>query len=102
MGWHIMKARLLVRKLGFLKQLVSADEGTLGADSLRSMSDDIESLYLVRECRELEETFGTHCTDEILCDGDAVSLQDIKREMHKRDKEMVLEKCATADRSQQQ
>ena len=42
-------------------------------------------------------TFGTHYTDEILCDRDAVSLQDNKREVHKRDKEMVLERCATAD-----
>jgi len=93
-----MKARLLVKKLGFLQRLVSADGGTLGAETLRSMSDDIESLCLVRDCRELEETFGTHY-DEILCDGDAVSLQEIKREVHKRDKEMVLEKCATADQS---
>ena len=35
----------------------------------------------------------------VLCDGDTVSLQDIKQEVHKRDKEMVLEKCATADQS---
>ena len=88
----------MVRKLGFLQRLVSADGGTLGAEILRSMSDDIESLCLVRECRE---TFGTHYTNEILGDRDAVSLQDInyKREVHKRDKEMVLEKCATSDRS---
>ena len=51
------------------------------------------------ECRELEETFGAHYSDEILCEGDTVSLQDVKREVHKRGKEMVLEKCATADRS---
>jgi len=86
----------VVRKLGFLQRLVSADGGTLGAEILRSMSDDIESLCLVRECRE---TFGTHHTNEILGDRDAVSLQDIKREVHKRDKEMVLEKCATSYRS---
>jgi len=45
----------------------------------------------------VEETFGIHYTDVILCDGDAVNLQDIKRELHKRDKEMMLEKCATAN-----
>ena len=49
---------------------MSAVGGMLGAETLRSMSDDIESLCLVRDCRELEETFGTHY-DEILCDGDA-------------------------------
>ena len=42
------------------------------------------------------EDFGTHYTDEILC-ADAVNLQDIKKEVHKRDKEMELKKCATAD-----
>ena len=77
---------------------MSADGGTLGAETLRNMSDDIESLCLVGGCR-VEETFGTHYTDEILCDRDAVNLQDIKRKVHQRDKEMVLKKCATADRS---
>ena len=47
MGWHTMKVRLLVRKLGFLLQLVSADGGMLGSETLRSMSDDIESCALL-------------------------------------------------------
>ena len=42
-----MKVRLLVRKLGFLLQLVSADGGMLGSETLRSMSDDIESCALL-------------------------------------------------------
>ena len=75
----------------FLLQLVSAE-------TLRSMSDDIESLCLVREYRQLEETFVTHYTNKIMCDRDAVNLQDIKRDVHKRDK-IVLEKRATADQS---
>ena len=50
MGWYTMKVRVLVRKLGFLLRLVSADGGTLGAETPRSMSDNIESLCLVREC----------------------------------------------------
>ena len=56
-----------MRKLGFLKQ-VMMDNGTgVGPAALRSMVDDVDSLCLVREHRELEESFGAHFTDKILC-----------------------------------
>ena len=94
-----MKARILVRKLGFLLRLVSANGHVLGARTFQSMSNDMESLCLVRECRELEETFQTHYTDKILGCGDQVNVRDIKKEVHKIDKRIVLEKCGTSDHS---
>lgn len=69
------------RKLGFLLRLVSADGCALGARALQSMSDDVESLCLVRECQEFEETFQTHYTDKILGCGDQVNVRDIKKEV---------------------
>ena len=51
-----------MRKLGFLKRTVW--DGAIGvAAAMRAMVDDVTSLCLVRECRELEEGFGTHITD---------------------------------------
>ena len=49
----------------------------------------MESLYLVRECQELEEIFPTHYTDKILRCGDDINVRDIKKEVYKIDKQMV-------------
>ena len=39
-----------------------------GVEVLRSMMDDIESVCLVKECRELEEWFEIDTVDKILAD----------------------------------
>ena len=90
--WFLLhwKARILVRKLGFLLRLVSTDGHELGARTFQSMSDDMESLCLVRECRQLEKTFQTHYTDKILGCGDQMNVRDIKKEVYKIDKRMKL------------
>ena len=44
-----------------------------------------------------EETFHTHYTDKILGCGDQVNVRDIKKEVYKIDRQIVLEKCGTAD-----
>ena len=57
---------------------------------------------LLESFRELEETFKTHYTDNILGCGNQGNVRDIKKEVHKVykiDKQMVLEKCGTAYRS---
>ena len=40
---------------------------------MRSLSDDMESLCLVKECRELELYYGTNLTDIVLMDADTIS-----------------------------
>ena len=55
-----------MRKLGFLRRLVSGSGSKLGSRMLRSLADDTETVSLVRECRELKEAFGTSFTDRIL------------------------------------
>ena len=42
---------------------------------MKSLADQTESLYLVKECRELEAHFGTHFTDEILSDADSFNIE---------------------------
>ena len=54
-----VRSQLLVRKLGFLKRTVRDGATGVGAAAMRSMVDDVASLCLVEECKELEEGFGT-------------------------------------------
>ena len=63
-----MRARVVVQKLSFLHQLVSAERGSVGSRVLVSMGDDVEALCLVKECRELERAFGTKLTEKRLKD----------------------------------
>ena len=58
-----------MRKLGFLRRLVSGEGSNLGLRMLRLLADDTESVTLVRECRELVEVFGTLFTDKIQQEG---------------------------------
>ena len=48
----------------------------------------------MKECRELEEGFGTCFTDELLSGAESVDLRDVRKEIRKRDREKMLEKCA--------
>ena len=45
---------------------------------MKLLSDDPESLCLVKECRELESYFNTAFTTEILTDADSTDPTDIK------------------------
>ena len=69
MSWPPVRARILVQKLGFLHRLVSEMRGRLGGRVLASLSDDVEALCLVKECRELERDFGTKYTERLLEEG---------------------------------
>ena len=74
MGWTTVRARVVVQKLSFLHQLVSAERESVGSRALVTMGDDVEALCLVKECRELERDFGTKFTEKLLTDdGDGVS-----------------------------
>ena len=51
LDWPSMRARLLVRKLSFLKRVTQAD--TLVGGVVRAFSDGMETLCLARECRDM-------------------------------------------------
>ena len=62
---------------------------------MRSMVDDVTFLCLVRECRELEEGFGTHITEEILNGrADEVQMKEVRKLIGQLDKEKRYERCA--------
>ena len=89
-----MRARVVVQKLSFLHQLVSAERGSVGSRVLVSMGDDVEALCLVKECRELERAFGTKLTEKRLKDGaDGVSKQHLKEIIFKIGRVTVSKLC---------
>ena len=66
-GLRTARALCLVRKLKFLGKITALENSdTLSAQTLLSLSDDISSICLVHECRELEQYFGTDFTSALL------------------------------------
>ena len=61
---------------------------------MRSLTDDIESLCIVKECRELEISYRTNFTDTILTDANNVSLRIIKKTIRGIDREKLVQKCS--------
>ena len=58
------------------------------------MVDDVGSLCLVEECRELEEKFRTHFTERILSgNADQISRQDVKKVIGQLDRKKRIELC---------
>ena len=60
------EARCLTRKLCFLRWITESSSHTLSSQTLFALSDDIESVCLIRECLGLEEHFNTNFTHSYL------------------------------------
>ena len=71
-----MRSRLLVIKLRFLKRRLS-EHGGIGGEVMSALSDDINALCLVKECRELEEYYSTSYTDTLLEGAEGVNLRKV-------------------------
>ena len=54
-----VRSRVLQRKLSFLHRVANSNPFSLSGRTVLALSQDINSLCLVKECRELEEGFGT-------------------------------------------
>ena len=87
-----MRCRILVAKLGFLARVLSKDSDDLCGRAVLALCDDFDSSCLVRECRELEEEFGTGFTDDII-NRSTRSLKEVKKMLHGQDKKRLLERC---------
>ena len=59
---------------------------------LLAMCDDAESICLMRECREMEECFGTHFTSDNIKKEITCSLKKMKKIITEADK-MIIKKC---------
>lgn len=69
---------------------VTADSNRIGVLAMKSLSDDPESLCLVKERRELESHFNTVFTTEILTDADSTDPTHMKKTIGKIDKDQRL------------
>ena len=59
-GQRSAGALCLVRKLNYLAKVTAeGNNELLGAQTMKSLSDNVNSICLVRECRDLEQQFGT-------------------------------------------
>ena len=65
LGWSSMHAICTIRKLKFLSR-TTAKEDRVAFRAFSSLVDDVESLSLVKECRELEERYKVNYTSKIL------------------------------------
>ena len=66
-GLGSARALCLTRKLNFLKNISSDDHSEMvSSRTLASLSDDIDSICLIRECRDLEQYFHSKFTSAIL------------------------------------
>ena len=55
-----------MRKLGFLKRVMCRNTDSLSGCVVLVLCNEVDSICLVRECRRLEESFGTCFTEAIL------------------------------------
>ena len=80
-----MKYRVLVRKLGFLDlmRVMTGDSDRLSGSVVLALCDEVESICLVRECREMEESFGTQITMDFM----------IKKAILNADNTIRMNKC---------
>ena len=65
LGWNSLHATCTIRKLRFLHRVMSNKE-SICYRTFSAMVDNVETLSLVRECRELEERYKSDFTSQIL------------------------------------
>ena len=84
-----MRSRLLVTKLGFLRRVMESSSGSLSGRVLEALC---ESMCLVKECRELEESFGTRHVEAVIR-GNAVAAKEMKETIYQQDGWKVADRC---------
>ena len=97
--WPIMKARILCRKLSFLRK-IGTEESSLSASILHSLTtEDILNVSLVQQCLKLETYLGTNFTmaicEAILKSSEAEIIPDPIGELLKKDFTYILTRAYT-------
>ena len=87
-----MRYRILVRKLGFLHRVIVSNPVSMTGGVMLALCDDADSLCLVKECKELEEWFGSTFTDIIL-NKSLDSIREMKKEILQLDKKKRADRC---------
>ena len=75
-----------------LERVMDRDADCLSGSVVLALSSDLDSLCLVRECRDLEESFGT-CFTGMITSKEGCCLREMKKNIAAVDRRMLLEKC---------
>ena len=101
------EVRCLIRKLCFLRRITNSSD-TLSLRTFEALSDDIESVCLIRECLELEECLNVNLIHSLLTsnsdldmpsmtsnsDLDMPSVTQIKKQATSNNWSLLLGKCS--------
>ena len=71
---------------------MGSSSGSLSRRVLEALCDDVESMCLVRECRELEKCFGTQWVDAIIR-GRAAAAREMKEMIYQQDRRIIVDRC---------
>ena len=93
LGVSSARVWVLLSKLRFLRKCWMDNAVGVGAVVMNALEDDVESISLIRECRELEDFFGTNYTDMLLRN-EMLSMKEVKKNLQNLDRERRLLKCS--------
>ena len=97
LGWKSLHSVCTIRKLKFLHRVMTNEE-SICHRAFSAMVDDVETLSLVRECRELEERYKSNFTSAILSAKEPEDGLDIIRNaqniINKKDQSLLLLKAS--------
>ena len=88
--WPSVKARVLMRKLIFLKRVVSGDDVVSSQVFRTLVAGDVNRIQLVQECRYLEENLATSFTSGILQQDSEVDSRELKKTIIAKDWNQTL------------
>ena len=64
LGWNSIHSICTIRKLRFLSRVMT-NQQSISYRAFSALVDDVESISVVRECRELEERYNCNFTSEL-------------------------------------
>ena len=97
-----VKSRILTRKLGYLRHLLSNGDGGVVASSgdggvvasaMHALLDDPGSICVVRDCRELEAVYDLKFTDAHSQQCEFYATTSNQKQIYEADKSLLLHPC---------
>ena len=81
-----------MRKLGFLKRVMGRDTDSLSGCVVLALCNEVDSICLVRECRELGRVLEHNFTDTITSKN-SCCVRQMKKVIMEVDRRRMLERC---------
>ena len=97
LGWHSIHSICTIRKLRYLSKIVTKDDHNIAYRAFSSLVEDVESLCIVKECRDLEEKYCSDYTSKLLtvAPEECRSLmREAEKEIHEKDHLLQIEKAS--------